>query len=599
MSSPDSNDSKAVSPAGAGKPTAKPERSTEQNLMLAFALAAVVMLGTQYFMPQTPAPTPKKAEQKAEQKSEQGAPPSAAPTPTPAASQLKPGSAPAPERIAAASEQTQVIETDLYRVTFTNKGALVRNWVLKKYKDSGLKPLDVVNSKLASKGLLYPFSLEGADWKPLPVVNEALYTATLTPDKLGIDFEFSDGVNYAKKSFRFGQGKYIVEFSSTVRERGIPKQNFVAWRGGFGDGSVISAAASQQAVFYDANQLSSSWLGTTGGRGKLNTKTARDASDGPQVNRGGYSFAGLSDTYFAAVALPDAATDFRLTAVSNTLPNVLDGKEEAHVGALIGGETSNRFSMFIGPKDIGLMRGISPRLETLVDWGWWGFIAKPLFAVLHWVNDGFVHNWGWSIVVVTILVNLLTLPFRYSGLKASRKMALVQPELKKLQEKYAGMSMRDPRRAQQNEEMMALYSKHGVNPISGCIPNALILPVALAFYTALKTVIELRGADWLWVADLSRPETLAIRALPILMLVTQLLTMKMMPQPGGDPTQQKMMMLMMPIMLVFFMYNQSSGLVLYWLTSNVVGIAQQMIFNRLAPAPVLPPVAAKSAAKKK
>jgi YidC/Oxa1 family membrane protein insertase len=256
--------------------------------------------------------------------------------------------------------------------------------------------------------------------------------------------------------------------------------------------------------------------------------------------------------------------------------------------------------MFVGPKDVDLMGTISPRLGTLIDWGTlFGWAARPLFAVLHFFNDGYIHNWGWSIVVVTILINLITLPFKYTGLKSARKMQIVQPELKLLQDKYKGMAMSDPRRGKQQEEMMALYAKHGVNPVSGCIPNLLILPVAIAFYNALSAAIELRGAGWLWVTDLSRPETIAIHMLPVLMLITQLLTMKMMPQPGSDPTQQKMMMLMMPMMLVFFMYNQSSGLVLYWLTSNIVGIAQQMIFNRFSPAIALPAPATKSLAKKK
>ena len=589
-----SSDSKETKPAA--NPTPAVPRSNEQNLMIAFGLTAVVLMGMQYFMPSQPAPVAKKDEPKTAQTQ----PASNLPAPTAAViTQATPGKpAPAAEHIGAASEQTQVIETDLYRVTFTNKGALVRNWVLKKYKDSGMKPLDVVNSKLAGK-VAYPFALEDADSKPVPVLNDALYTATPTPDKLGIDFEFSDGVNYAKKSFRFNQSTYTLDFVSTVRERGIPKQSFVAWRGGFGDSTVIGAAAKQQAVLYDPNLSAATWYWPTSARGKLVLKTANDASGGPQVNRGAYTFAGLADTYFAAVALPDASADFHLTAVADSLPNSIDGKVEPNVGALLGGETSNKFAMYLGPKDQNLMRAISPRLDTLVDWGFFGIIAKPLFAVLHWVNDGFMHNWGWSIVVVTILINLVTLPFRYSGLKASRKMAVVQPELKKLQEKYAGMAMRDPRKANQNEEMMALYAKHGVNPISGCIPNLLILPVAVAFYTALTTVIELRGADWLWVADLSRPETLAIRVLPILMVITQLLTMKMMPQPGSDPTQQKMMMLLMPVMLLIFMYQASSGLVLYWFTSNLVGIGQQLLFNRLSPAPVLQPVVTKAISKKK
>jgi YidC periplasmic domain len=275
MSSPDS---KEISKSADTKVPApkKAERSTEQNLMLAFALAAVVMLGTQYFLPQPAAPAPKKDTQTATQK---GAVPATAAEAVPSTTTLTPGT-PAPGRIAAAAEQTQTIETDLYRVVFSNKGAVVRSWVLKKFKDSSEKPLNLVHTKLGDK-VLAPFALDGTDSKPLPAVNDALYTATPTPDKLGIDFEFSDGTNYAKKTFRFNQAKYTFEFTSTVRERGIPKQHFVAWRGGFGDGTVIGAASKQQAVFYDSTRPSTLLGIIPTGVGVLVLKTASDASTGP------------------------------------------------------------------------------------------------------------------------------------------------------------------------------------------------------------------------------------------------------------------------------------------------------------------------------
>jgi YidC/Oxa1 family membrane protein insertase len=150
--------------------------------------------------------------------------------------------------------------------------------------------------------------------------------------------------------------------------------------------------------------------------------------------------------------------------------------------------------------------------------------------------------------------------------------------------------MRDARKQKQNEELMALYSKHGINPMGGCIPILLQMPFFIAFYKVLSTAIELRGASWLWVSDLSSPEAAFIRVLPIGMLVTQVIMQKMTPTPGQDPSQKTMMMLM-PIVLSVMFYSASSGLVLYWLTGNVVGIFQQYFFNKAAvsPVPAAPP----------
>jgi YidC/Oxa1 family membrane protein insertase len=246
---------------------------------------------------------------------------------------------------------------------------------------------------------------------------------------------------------------------------------------------------------------------------------------------------------------------------------------------------------FVGPKDLDILRSVNPKLEQMVDWGWFWFLAKPLFRGLHWLHDSYIHNWGWSIVVVTILINLLMLPLKFSSLQSSRKLSALAPELKAINEKYKGISVRDPRKQQQNEEVMALYKKHGVNPLGGCVPLLLQIPVFIAFYKVLTVAIELRGADWLWVTDLSRPETLPLRVLPILMIVTQFILQKMTPSPGMDPAQQRIM-LMMPLFLGYMFYYQSAGLVLYWLTGNLVGIIQQWIINRMSPAPAANPVVA-------
>jgi YidC/Oxa1 family membrane protein insertase len=203
---------------------------------------------------------------------------------------------------------------------------------------------------------------------------------------------------------------------------------------------------------------------------------------------------------------------------------------------------------------------------------------------MHWLNDHYVHNYGWTIVLITIIINFVTLPLKISSLKSMKQMSSLQPQIAAINDKYKGMSFKDPRKQNQQQEVMELYKKHGVNPLGGCVPMMLQIPFFIAFYTVLQVAIELRDAHWLWVSDLSRPEDLPIRILPVAMIASQFFMQKMTPSTAADPAQQKIM-LMMPLFLGFMFYGVSSGLVLYWLTSNLVGIAQQVFFNRMGAAP--------------
>jgi YidC/Oxa1 family membrane protein insertase len=203
---------------------------------------------------------------------------------------------------------------------------------------------------------------------------------------------------------------------------------------------------------------------------------------------------------------------------------------------------------------------------------------------LKWMAGQVGGNYGWAIILVTVAVNMLLFPLKLTSMKSSKKMQAIQPLIKAINEKYKGAPATDQRKT---EETMALYKEHGVNPAGGCLPMLLQLPFFYAFYKVLNVAIQLRGAHWLWVTDLSQQESLAIHVLPIILVATQFLSQRMTPSPGVDPTQQKMMMLM-PLVMGYMFYFASSGLVIYWLTGNVVGVAQQWLLNRGTP-----PVASK------
>ena len=247
------------------------------------------------------------------------------------------------------------------------------------------------------------------------------------------------------------------------------------------------------------------------------------------------------------------------------------------MGASVGGDGLNSFSLYVGPKDIDILRQVDPKLEQLVDWGWFGILAKPLFLALNWTAEHVAHNYGWAIVLVTVVINTILFPLKITSMKSSKKMQVLQPQIAAINAKYKNLPLRDPRKAEQNQEVMELYKKHGVNPVGGCLPMLIQLPFFIAFYKVLAVAIEMRGASWLWVSrSLATRDTLAMHLLPILVIVTQFLSQKMTPSPGVDPSQQKMMMFM-PLVFGFMFYYLSAGLVLYWLNRQCGGYRSAVV----------------------
>jgi YidC/Oxa1 family membrane protein insertase len=561
-------------PNPSGGTTPQPP-SFEKRLPIALALMMLVLLVSQYLF--KPAPGPKPAAPANDKTAAKlAAKPEVTPSaPTEALTQVSPPGA----QVAASSEITTEIDTDLFHIVFTNRGAAIRSWVLKQYRDDSGKPLQLVNT--AATDVPLPFTIEVTGQKLSIDPNTILYRPTVLANGMGIAYEFSDGHTTIRKSFRFAKDSYLADVKSAVFENNTPVPQLLMWRGGFGDQKVHNAAVTEHTVRYDT------------AAGKLITKTVRDAKNGPVTDTGNYTFGGIEDNFFAAVALPSAdssSVEVRTYSDQVKLPN--DEKPIAYVGAGISTGPENSLSLYVGPKDVDILRQVNPKLAQLIDWGFFGVIAKPLFLWLKWVKNHWTFNYGWAIILVTFIINLALLPFRLSSLKSARKMQKLQPQIQAINAKYKNISIRDPKKAEQNQEIMALYKKEGVNPVGGCLPMLVQLPFFYAFYRVLSIAIELRHAPWLWVPDLSSPETLPIHLLPIILIATQFFSQKLTPAAGVDPNQQRMMMIV-PLMFGFMFYSASAGLVLYWLTSNVVGIVQQLIINRFMPAatPPSPPPA--------
>lgn len=550
---------------GNNNPASKPkEMSMEVRLLLAFLLMGAVMFVTPYlFKTQTP-PAPKKTADT------QSAPvqTAAAPVPPPAAAAAPEtaavsGSAPTVKATVQQPLPPFVIDTDRFHVVFNNQGATVRSWQLKKYTGNDNKTLELTNPV---SGLEYPFSLYFPGQKPTTNPNWAFFTPTPDADGLGITYEFSDGHTFVRKKFRFEKDNSLSQITAEVTVDGKPIPSMIEWRGGFGDLTVPNPGAKQGTLYYDvtANKL-------------IEQKTGA-AKNGPITANGNYSFAGLADDYFAAVLLPKSATTVQVVTFNDSAHTPLEEKTALTSGVAASDGDTNQFELYVGPKDVDTLKKVNPKLEQVVNFGWMSILAKPLFLIVNWLNAGFVHNFGWAIVVVTIIINFILFPLKLSNMKSMRKMQALKPQIDAINAKYKNVGIRDAKKADQNQEVMDLYKKYGVNPMGGCVPMLIQIPFFFAFYAVLKVSVEMRGAHWLWVTDLSAPEHLPIKILPIVMIASQFVMQKMTPQANADPAQQKMMMFM-PLVFGFMFYNFPSGLVLYYLTSNLVNMGQQWFFN--------------------
>jgi YidC/Oxa1 family membrane protein insertase len=540
------------------------QMSTETRLLLAFLLmGAIMFLSPYFFKSQTPAPNAKKSTQ-AGQTADSTVPPTPAEAQPPAVTAEVP-SAPTAPVTQAPAEPPLVIDTDLYKIAFSNRGANVRSWLLKKSLAEG-KPLELVNSAAAVEDP-YPFSLYMADRTALAKkLNAALYQKTVDPDGLGVTYDFSDGHTSVRKTFRFRKDSYLAQITSEVSTDGQPVTNGIEWRGGFGDFTLTTAAAKQQTIHFDLTA------------NKLVEQTASAAKNGPVTNSGNFTFAGLEDGYFAAIFLPEGNAAMQEVTFSDTTRTAVIEKPAPFTGAAVSMGAVNRFELFVGPKDFDLLKRINPKLEQVINFGWLSILAKPLFLIVNWFNDNVVHNFGWAIVVVTVVINFALFPLKLTNMKSMRKMQALKPQIDEINGKYKNIKMTDPKKGEQNQEVMALYKKYGVNPMGGCVPMLIQIPFFFAFYKVFMVSVEMRGANWMWIHDLSVAEPSPIKILPIVMIASQFLMQKMTPQANVDPNQQKLMQFM-PLIFGFMFYQFPSGLVLYYLTSNLVSMGQQYFFN--------------------
>jgi YidC/Oxa1 family membrane protein insertase len=572
-------------------------------------LLLVVLLGYQYFFKPKPA-----ANAPAAQTQSQTQPDASGQAMTPGSAMT---AAPAMNAIAAAAETETTVENEQYKIVFTNRGAQVKHWVLKKYKDTAGKPLDMVQPQVTAQFGL-PLALFTYEPALSQTINQALYKVTV-PDSgsdaapsgsliapAALAFHYAANGLDVVKTLHF-DSSYVVNVETQVTRNGSPVRALVEWPAGLGDMEEFLPSSSTRSQI--KTQSFFSWSLD----GKQDYVAASKVS-GNETKEQPYSYAAITDLYFVAAFLPEDPAHTTLVTLRNSvnLPSDLSdpnsAKKPTDVLGLAIGNTSGptKVRLFAGPKAMDVLASIhatandgkptGQSLQPLIQFGWMSILATPLYWILRFLNEHGVPNWGWDIIIATVVFNLLMLPTRLMMMKSSLKMMRIQPKVDALKKRYAGLKATDPKRAEMNAEMMELYKQENVNMYGGCLPLLIQMPLFFAYYRVLANVIELRQAQWFWLHDLSVADPLHI--LPILIIASMFLVQFITPSPGMDPNQRRMMAIMMPVIFGFSMWHFASGLALYWGTGNLINLAIQVTINRSAMGQEMQAIAAKRAAKK-
>lgn len=539
----------------------------EKRVVIFLILSLTILVGYEYVLRQMGVTPP------SSQQADQQAPASTVPqTPETAPAPEKPPAA-APigrpdERAASVPTGAQTIEvvTDLYRAAISNRGGVITSWELTRYRlapESASPPVQLVHKEGKFAG---PLSLHTTDEALTRRVNEALYE--VERDFSRLDTAHPTGhltLTYrapgqapgspvrVEKQLTFHHDSYVVDVA--VVTEGI-------------SGTLATGLGTNFGIV----EWSEGLIGLIGPASRIDDKIEKDLPDTEQELKGNVTWVALQDKYFMSVAMPTGATAVWIKK---------EGERLASAQVRFPAPSSSAplaFRLYAGPKEFEILKTLDAGLEDTIDFGWFIFgswdmvkaVAKPLFSVLRFLHD-YTQNYGIAIVLLTVGIKLLFAPLQYKSYKSMKEMQLLQPKVLALQTKY-----KDDR-DRLNKELIRLYRDHKVNPVGGCLPMLLQMPVFVALFNVLYMTIELRQAPFLlWVTDLSMPDPYYV--LPILMGVTMVIQQKITPT-TMDPVQAKIMLLLPGFMTLLFL-NFASGLVLYWFTNNLLTIGQQFVTDR-------------------
>jgi YidC/Oxa1 family membrane protein insertase len=464
----------------------------------------------------------------------------------------------------------------------------------------------------------YPLGLFTYEPQLTSQLNSALYQVTVGGAQSSttglvvapgtVTYHFAANGLDVSKTFRF-DSSYVVDVETQVKRNGVPVRALVQWPAGLGDMEEFLPSSSTRSAIRTSASSEIAWSIN----GKQDSIKANKVSGNATLEQP-YSYVAVMDLYFAAAFLPYNPPGTSLVTLRNAveLPSKLDDpnskKVPADVLGLAVGDASGytHVRLFAGPKATDILAAVQSvgpdgkptgqSLEPLIEFGFWTFIAKPLYLALRFMVIHGLGNWGWAIILFTMAFTIALLPTRFMMMKSQLKMMRIQPKVDAIKRRYANLKVTDPKRNEMNAEMMALYKQEGVNMYGGCLPILVQMPLFFAYFRVLQNAVELRQAHWFWLTDLSQPDPLHL--LPVLIILTMFLTQYMTPTPGMDAAQRRMMAFMMPVIFGFMLWQYASGLSLYWGTSNLINLLLQIGINRSHYGREMHEIAAKRAAKK-
>ncbi len=460
-------------------------------------------------------------------------------------------------------EQTIEVDTDLFRAKFSNRGAVLKSWELKRYTtaaDQGPVPVQLVYAGGHFKG---PLSLVTGDQAFTTDLGSALYHVTQDLWRLDsahpvghLTFRYHDAQRNVdvEKELTFHYGSYVVDIA--IRTQGLTTPVDVTLGTNFG---IV--------------EWGEGFIGLMGSASLVDDKVLKETPDGESERKGDVKWSAIQDKYFLSVLMPQKAAAALAKKEGDKLVSA-----GVRFPASAAGSTM-AMQLYAGPKEYDTLKGLNAGLEDTIDFGWfvfgsWGLVkavAKPIFYVLRFLYE-FTHNYGVTIILLTMLIKLMFVPLQYKSYKSMKQMQVIQPKVLAIQNKF-----KDDRE-RLNKELIKLYKDHRVNPVGGCLPMVLQMPVFVALFNILYMTIDLRQAPFmLWIKDLSVQDPYYV--LPIIMGATMVIQQKITPT-TMDPTQAKIM-LFLPVFMTFLFVNFPAGLVLYWLTNNTLTITQQVVTERL------------------
>ena len=533
----------------------------EKRLIIAVALSFLILMSFQFLVPkksvQRPAAAPVLPAETARQEAE-----AAMPQPYGPGDAVK-----APSQEAGLPEEETGIQTEQFDMVFSDKGGSLKRLALRRYQEKEKEELLLDQQDPARR----PFTLTSTF---LPGLESRKYEQQLSGGVLQYRFAEPGWVEITK-SFTFHKSLNQIDLELTIKNLSSRTISFsydmTGPSGLIGSSEVAGRSLLQADTMID---------------GKVwRVKSAK----GVQEKSGNIAWSGLKNRYFTMIAKPFSF--LRAVSVEQTPDRSLDiVLSSQQVSLAPGEEKADKFLYYAGPLDEKQLEAIGYDMQVVVDYGFFGGLSKALLAVLRFFHAG-VKNWGLAIILLTLMINLILFPLTIKSFTSMHQMKKIQPHMQKLKELHKD----NPQKL--NKEMMELYKKYNVNPLGGCLPLLLQMPIFIALYQGLMRSIELKGASFLWVKDLSSPDAVpipftlpflgnSINILPLLMVGMMFLQQKISQgATGGAVTdeqaqQQKMMMFIFPLFFGFLFYKMPSGLVLYWLTNTILMTAEQTLISK-------------------